>query len=433
MAAVTTSRRSSEAAGHVTFSSSSQAASIDTKECNVTAATADCDSPEEAAIEEEENPSSEEEDLRQSSLFSSLDGSSDVTAERPVTLALAPCGGTKPRKILVPPTLSVSLGGSESGDFHSGFLSPSPPGDDDGPDFDLDAMDTPSDSESLRFPVDGLDLEDDPAHRGFTAEEGEEPAVPSALEHEDVVDGQGIRWRSFLAGPAPSEGRVNMSVLEPYLRVLSHGGYHGDGMNDIIVFSSCYLPESTLENYHYVMDNLFRYLVGTLDLMVCENYVIVYLCAGGHKDKLPGIGWLKECYHTIAWRLRKNLKGVFVVHPTWTIKALITIIKPFISSKFSRKLQFVSSLGELSALLPTEHVQIPQCVATYDDNLSSVCRRQLASPAIKQECAGNKQLHAPRQECSTGKRRGAVTTARGSGAAPQAGSPAFFPPTLPSG
>ncbi|XP_077446032.1 bcl-2/adenovirus E1B 19 kDa-interacting protein 2-like protein isoform X2 [Stigmatopora argus] len=316
---------------------------------------------EEAAIEEEEHHTS---DL-------SLDGSSAVTAERPVTLALAPCGqgGTKTRKILVAPTLSVSLGRSESSDFHSAFLSPST-GDDDGPDFDLDAIDTPSDSESLRFPVDGLDLEDDPADRGFTAEEEEEePAVPSALEREDVVDGQGIRWRSFSAGPAPSDGRVNMSVLEPYLRVLSHGGYHGDGMNDIIVFSSCYLPESTLENYHYVMDNLFRYLVGTLELMVCENYVIVYLCAGGHKEKLPGIGWLKECYHTIAWRLRKNLKGVFVVHPTWTIKALITIIKPFISSKFSRKLQFVSSLRELSAILPTEHMQIPQCVAT-------ACRRR---------------------------------------------------------
>lgn len=35
-------------------------------------------------------------------------------------------------------------------------------------------------------------------------------------------------------------------------------GYYGDGMNDIIVFSSCYLPENCLENYQYVMDNLFR-------------------------------------------------------------------------------------------------------------------------------------------------------------------------------
>ena len=31
-------------------------------------------------------------------------------------------------------------------------------------------------------------------------------------------------------------------------------------MNDIIVFSSCYLPENSLENYQSVMDHLFRYI-----------------------------------------------------------------------------------------------------------------------------------------------------------------------------
>ncbi|XP_077364149.1 bcl-2/adenovirus E1B 19 kDa-interacting protein 2-like protein isoform X2 [Festucalex cinctus] len=274
----------------------------------------------------------------------------------------------------------ANLSRSESGDFHSAFLSPSPGDEDDdcGLDLDLDALETPSDSESLRFPVDDPDLEDESRGRGLASSRGSaaeaEPAgLMGALEREDVVDSRGTRWRCFSAGPgpAPHDGRVNMSVLQPFLRVLSHGGYYGDGMNDIIVFSSCYLPENTLENYRYVMDNLFRYLVGTLELMVRENYVIVYLCAGGHKDKLPAIGWLKECYHTIAWRLRKNLKGVFVVHPTWSIKALITIIKPFISSKFSRKLEFVGNLRELSARLPTQHVHIPECVATYDNSLLS--------------------------------------------------------------
>ncbi|XP_061521197.1 bcl-2/adenovirus E1B 19 kDa-interacting protein 2-like protein isoform X1 [Phycodurus eques] len=369
MSAMTQTSRPSEAAGHVTVSSSCQVTSLDfqdsaVRECALAMATADADSAEEGELEDEENHA---------------EGSSSVAAERPVTLALSSCGGgakRMKRKVLVAPVLSVSLGRSESGDFHSAFLSPSPGDEDDGgPDFDLDAMETPSDSESLRFPVDDLDLEDDLQEHStvFSCESVVEAGLMGlgALEREDVVDSQGTRWRSFSAGPAPHDGQVNMSVLEPFLRVLSHGGYYGDGMNDIIVFSSCYLPKNTLENYHYVMDNLFRYLVGTLDLMVCENYVIVFLCAGGIKEKLPGIGWLKECYHTIAWRLRKNLKGVFVVHPTWAIKALITIIKPFISSKFSRKLEFVDSLQELSARLPTEHVQIPDCVRTYDDSLSS--------------------------------------------------------------
>uniref|UniRef100_A0A3B4T7R9 CRAL-TRIO domain-containing protein n=1 Tax=Seriola dumerili TaxID=41447 RepID=A0A3B4T7R9_SERDU len=175
---------------------------------------------------------------------------------------------------------------------------------------------------------------------------------------------QHCRWRSYLCGALPGLILIwPLPHVKHLLYPLCHlSGYYGDGLNDIIVFSSCYLPQNSLENYQYVMDNLFRYVVGTLDLMVAENYVIVYLCAGGQKDKLPGISWLRECYTTIHRRLRKNLKGFYVVHPTWYIKALITIIKPFISSKFSRKLQFADSLEDLSHFIPTEHVQIPDCL-----------------------------------------------------------------------
>ncbi|XP_008420473.1 protein prune homolog 2-like isoform X2 [Poecilia reticulata] len=296
------------------------------------------------------------------------------------------------KKVLAAPTLSVSLGGSESiksDDLQSTFLSPSPEdAEDTALDFDLDALETPSDSESLHLPLHDLDLEDDmrrlgvASHRLRVSESrsrsgsgagslpGPDQFGLGPLEKEDVVDGKGTRWRCFTTGDPPQESRVDMSVLESYLRVLSHGGYYGDSGDDIIVFSSCYLPENSLENYQYVMDNLFRFVIGTLELMVAENYVIVYLCAGGQKEKLPGIGWLKECYTTIDRRLRKNLKGFYVVHPTWYTKIIATIIRPFISSKFSRKLQFVNTLQELSLFVPTEHVQIPDCVLQYDQEQS---------------------------------------------------------------
>lgn len=117
---------------------------------------------------------------------------------------------------------------------------------------------------------------------------GEGASGLGALEQEDKVDSQGTRWRCFSTGDPPQRSRVNMSVLEPFLRVLSHGGtlvtwcfscwssrhylkhlwkpllhhsgYYGDGMNDIIVFSSCYLPQNSQDNYQYVMDNLFRWV-----------------------------------------------------------------------------------------------------------------------------------------------------------------------------
>jgi len=43
-------------------------------------------------------------------------------------------------------------------------------------------------------------------------------------------------------------------------------GYYGDGLNAIIVFTACYLPEKTKSDYHYIMDNLFLWVTA------CDAY-----------------------------------------------------------------------------------------------------------------------------------------------------------------
>lgn len=42
--------------------------------------------------------------------------------------------------------------------------------------------------------------------------------------------------------------------------------------------------------------------MGTLDLMVSENYLLVYLCAMAPRNKLPAIRWLRQCYTSIDRR-----------------------------------------------------------------------------------------------------------------------------------
>ncbi|KAM4601298.1 bcl-2/adenovirus E1B 19 kDa-interacting protein 2-like protein isoform 1-T1 [Polymixia lowei] len=303
----------------------------------------------------------------------------------PTSLALSGMTGGGTKKRLVAPTLSLTLSRTDSLDpskgsgdegYSAAALSPTP---DDTPslDINLEALETPSDSESCTFPdsMHDLEWEDDLPRlgRGMGGARGE--ASTLGVEHAemgsmelDQVDSRGRRWRRFCV--AGHEYHVNMSVLEPYLQVLSHGGYYGDSMNAIILFSSCYLPENSVEDYEYVMDNLFRYIVGTLDLMVSENYMLVYLCGMAPRNKMPTIKWLRQCYTSIDRRLRKDLKGLLVVHPAWYIKALITVVKPFISEKFSRKIRFIHSLKELSEYIPTERLQIPQCIREFDEKMT---------------------------------------------------------------
>lgn len=90
------------------------------------------------------------------------------------------------------------------------------------------------------------------------------------------------------------------------------------------------MPESNQPNYRYIMDNLFkwvfiptlffwaswqrsfkpvlkvffchRYIIGTLELLVAENYMIVYLNGATSRKKMPAVGWLRKCYQQIDRR-----------------------------------------------------------------------------------------------------------------------------------
>ncbi|XP_068178981.1 bcl-2/adenovirus E1B 19 kDa-interacting protein 2-like protein isoform X2 [Antennarius striatus] len=293
----------------------------------------------------------------------------------PTSLALSGSSGGGAKKRLAAPSLSLTLSGRDSQDPSSdGFAALSATPDEAASlDINLEALETPSGSETGTLPdsLHELEWEDDlprMARGGARTAARRSSERSEGLMELDQVDSRGRRWRRFCI--SGHEYQVNMSVVEPYLQVLSHGGYYGDEMNAIILFTSCYLPENSVENYEYIMDNLFRYILGTLDLMVSENYLLVYLCAMAPRSKVPPIRWLHRCYLSIDRRLKKDLKGLLVVHPAWYIRAVVTVIKPFISEKFSKKIRFIRSLQELTRVIPTDRLQIPDAIRHFDETLN---------------------------------------------------------------
>ncbi|XP_019731542.1 BCL2/adenovirus E1B 19 kDa protein-interacting protein 2 isoform X2 [Hippocampus comes] len=266
----------------------------------------------------------------------------------------------KEKKKLAAPDISLTLDRSE-GSILSDEL-------DESTELDLDNMDTPSDNSNE------FDWEDDLPKPKTTEllEKGVESVHPySASEERD----EGRRWRVFRIGD--QEHKVDMTAIEPYKRVISHGGYYGDGLNAIIVFAVCFMPESSQPNYRYIMDNLFMYVIGTLELLVAENYMIVYLNGATSRKKMPTVGWLRKCYQQIDRRLRKNLKSLIIVHPSWFIRTLLALTKPFISSKFSQKIKFVYSLTDLAELVPLEYVSIPECIKLFDEEKNRKSRKRI--------------------------------------------------------
>uniref|UniRef100_H0XVG2 Protein prune homolog 2 n=1 Tax=Otolemur garnettii TaxID=30611 RepID=H0XVG2_OTOGA len=271
-------------------------------------------------------------------------GAADMRPEPPNSLDL---NGSHPRRIkLTAPNINLSLDQSEGSILSDDNLD-SP----DEIDINVDELDTPDEADSFDYTG-----HEDPTANKDSGQESE--SIPEYTAEEEREDNR--LWRTVVIGE--QEQRIDMKVIEPYRRVISHGGspgYYGDGLNAIIVFAACFLPDSSRADYHYVMENLFLYVISTLELMVAEDYMIVYLNGATPRRKMPGLGWMKKCYQMIDRRLRKNLKSFIIVHPSWFIRTILAVTRPFISSKFSSKIKYVSSLSELSGLIPMDCIHIP--------------------------------------------------------------------------
>ncbi|KAM6931378.1 uncharacterized protein FYW49_003251 [Xenentodon cancila] len=266
--------------------------------------------------------------------------------------------GSNQRRKLAAPPLNVSLDRSEGSILSEDALETEDEALDTGDDLDvnIDEIDTPDEADSLDFNVQA---------------DSEESSLGAGAASGDAITGhqaaEGVRdsglWRSVVIGE--QEHRIDMKCIEPYKRVISHGGYYAE-QNAIIVFAACFLPDSNCDNYNYVMENLFLYVISTLELMVAEDYMIVYLNGATPRRRMPGFTWLKRCYQMIDRRLKKNLKMFIIVHPSWFIRTLLGIARPFISSKFSSKIKYVNSLQELGEIIPMEYIHIPPIIVKYD-------------------------------------------------------------------
>ncbi|XP_042881827.1 protein prune homolog 2-like isoform X4 [Penaeus japonicus] len=203
---------------------------------------------------------------------------------------------------------------------------------------------------------------------------GPQPSIDPLPEYTITQETSEERsWRSVVISGI--ERRIDMKVIEPYKKVLSHGGYLPSSNEAIIVFSACFLPDRSRKDYDYVMDNLFMYVLTTLDQLIAEDYVLVYLHGATTRGNMPSFAWLKRCYQMIDRRLRKNLQGLYLVHPTFWVKTVVVMTRPFVSAKFARKLRFVNSLKELSSLIPMDQVCIPDRVKQYDEIRESLLEK----------------------------------------------------------
>lgn len=97
----------------------------------------------------------------------------------------------------------------------------------------------------------------------------------------------------------------------------------------------------------------------------------MYFHQGLKEDHKPSAQFLWNSYKELDRNFRKNLKNLYVVHPTWFIRVIWNFFSPFISEKFRKKLVYISSLDELRQALGLSKLKIPDNISNLDDRLNS--------------------------------------------------------------
>ncbi|XP_023938660.1 rho GTPase-activating protein 8 [Bicyclus anynana] len=135
----------------------------------------------------------------------------------------------------------------------------------------------------------------------------------------------------------------------------------------IIIISACHMPSS--KDVH--PDRLLRYLTFTLDKYVEQDYSVVYLHYGLTSKNKPSLSWLWKAYKAFDRKYKKNLKALYLVHPTNLIRIVWQMLRPAISVKFGKKVMYVNYLHELQQHLDLDKLCIPGEVLEYDKLLLS--------------------------------------------------------------
>lgn len=157
----------------------------------------------------------------------------------------------------------------------------------------------------------------------------------------------------------------------------------------VIIVSACKLPSNKVIDHQ----RLLKYLMFTLDKYVEQDYSLVYLHYGLNSRNKPTLTWLWQAYRAFDRKYKKNLKALYLVHPTNFIRLVWQVFRAVISAKFGRKVMYVNSLQELHHLLGLPYqLSIPQPVVEHDELISKKSKKAPPPPEVPD---ADSKFHAP--------------------------------------
>ncbi|KAK3222910.1 hypothetical protein Dsin_009935 [Dipteronia sinensis] len=148
---------------------------------------------------------------------------------------------------------------------------------------------------------------------------------------------------------------LNLSEIAE-MKIVYRGGVDSEGRPVMVVVGAHFLLRC-LDLERFVL-----HVVKEFEPLIQKPYTIVYLHSAASLQMQPDMGWMRRVQQILGRKHQRNLHAIYVLHPTFHLKATIFALQLFVDNVVWKKVVYVDRLLHLFRYVPREQLTIPDFV-----------------------------------------------------------------------
>uniref|UniRef100_A0A803L7W7 Appr-1-p processing enzyme family protein n=1 Tax=Chenopodium quinoa TaxID=63459 RepID=A0A803L7W7_CHEQI len=148
---------------------------------------------------------------------------------------------------------------------------------------------------------------------------------------------------------------TNLSEIAE-MKIVYRGGIDSEGRPVMVVVGAHFLLRC-LDLERFIM-----YVVKEFEPIGQKPYSIVYFHSAASLQPQPDLGWMRRLQQILGRKHQRNLHAIYILHPTFGLKAAIFALQMFVDNMVWKKVVYVDRLLQLFRYVPREQLTIPDFV-----------------------------------------------------------------------
>ncbi|EXB88487.1 hypothetical protein L484_017239 [Morus notabilis] len=152
---------------------------------------------------------------------------------------------------------------------------------------------------------------------------------------------------------------LNLSEIAE-MKIVYRGGVDSEGRPVMVVVGAHFLLRC-LDLERFVL-----YVIKEFEPLIQKPYTIVYFHSAASLQIQPDLGWMRRLQQILGRKHQRNLHAIYVLHPTFGLKAAVFALQLFVDNVVWKKVVYVDRLLQLFRYVPREQLTIPDFVFQHD-------------------------------------------------------------------